>query len=91
MIGLDLDDHAANPVEQESRPDQVGGYFMDGTVEESVGEWTAIRHWREHSRCAALLSYLGSPASTGTNHAPTKLKSANHHRIVIAASRRINL
>ena len=38
MIGLDLDDDAADPAKQERRADQVGRDLVDAAVEEGFAE-----------------------------------------------------
>ncbi len=38
VIGLDLDDQAADAVEQECRADQVGRDLVDGAIEEGAGK-----------------------------------------------------
>jgi hypothetical protein len=43
VIGLDLDDPAADPVKQQRHPDQVGRHLVHASSEKSPGQ--SLRHF----------------------------------------------
>src|ERR1700730_5591936 len=61
MIGLDLDDDAADAVDQQRRANQIGGDFMD-----AAGEEGALERFAELLlACGSVLGHSGQYAKTG--------------------------
>ena len=52
VIGLDLDDPAADAVDQQRRPDQVGRHLVDAAGEERAAESDA---WHRMLQCGCRL------------------------------------
>src|SRR5262249_21914438 len=62
VIGLELDDHAAGSVEQQSRADQLGRNLVDAAVEEAFAE-------AGHGESSIVAFSYGEPLHTSPENA----------------------